>query len=222
MFTAAEYHTLRKRCPKDLQRFLTSLSIKPPADEAWEDAAMVRELDEKVSKTIVHRLCSKSFLDGCYSLLERAGVSYEFSDTLAELLGRIADNQRAVRAAMVEAPSCETKAEPQSETSSAAAEAASKKHAGALYYFLGVGALGADLVYVLLAATYSMAVAAVLGLGGASLLFQGRRLQRRGSVPPPRRDDAIVIDVSTVRFSQEEADRVLETLLLARGLYQAL
>lgn len=227
MFTAAEYHTLLKRCPEDLQRFLAALSVARPSESAWEDAAMVRALDEQVSEKMVRQLCSKSLLDGCYSLLERAGVAYQFSDTIAELLQKIAENRQAVRAAMVAAPEIE----PDSESSEPAQalplvqqEASKKKLSSAFYYWLGVGALGVDLAYLLFAATYSTTVAALLGLFGAAMLFQGRRMQMSGIAAPSRRDEEVVWsgDVSVVRFSEAEADHVLETLLLAKRLYQVL
>ena len=224
MFTAAEYHTLLKRCPEDLQRFLAALSVARPSESAWEDAAMVRALDEQVSEKMVRQLCSKSLLDGCYSLLERAGVAYQFSDTIAELLQKIAENRQAVRAAMVAAPEIE----PDSESSEPARalplaqqEASKKKLSSAFYYWLGVGALGVDLAYLLFAATYSTTVVALLGLGGAAMLFQGRRMQMSGIAASSRRDEEVVWsgDVSVVRFSEAEADHVLETLLLAKRLY---
>lgn len=229
MFTAAEYHTLLKRCPGDLQRFLAALSVARPSESAWEDAAMVRALDEQVSETMVRQLCSKSLLDGCYSLLERAGVAYQFSDTIAELLQKIAENRQAVRAAMVAAPEIEPDSESESSRPARALplaqqEASKKKLSSAFYYWLGVGALGVDLAYLLFAATYSTTVAALLGLGGAAMLFQGRRMQMSGAAAPSRRDEEVVWrgDVGVVRFSEAEADHVLETLLLAKRLYQAL
>lgn len=227
MFTAAEYHTLLKRCPEDLQRFLAALSVARPSESAWEDAAMVRALDEQVSEKMVRQLCSKSLLDGCYSLLERAGVAYQFSDTIAELLQKIAENRQAVRAAMVAAPEIETdseSSEPAQALPLAQQEASKKKLSSAFYYWLGVGALGVDLAYLLFAATYSTTVAALLGLFGAAMLFQGRRMQMSGIAAPSRRDEEVVWsgDVSVVRFSEAEADHVLETLLLAKRLYQAL
>ena len=227
MFTAAEYHTLLKRCPEDLQRFLAALSVARPSESAWEDAAMVRALDEQVSEKMVRQLCSKSLLDGCYSLLERAGVAYQFSDTIAELLQKIAENRQAVRAAMVAAPEIEPdseSSEPAQALPLAQQEASKKKLSSAFYYWLGVGALGVDLAYLLFAATYSTTVAALLGLFGAAMLFQGRRMQMSGIAAPSRRDEEVVWsgDVSVVRFSEAEADHVLETLLLAKRLYQAL
>lgn len=227
MFTAAEYHTLLKRCPEDLQRFLAALSVARPSESAWEDAAMVRALDEQVSEKMVRQLCSKSLLDGCYSLLERAGVAYQFSDTIAELLQKIAENRQAVRAAMVAAPEIEPdseSSEPAQALPLAQQEASKKKLSSAFYYWLGVGALGVDLAYLLFAATYSTTVAALLGLFGAAMLFQGRRMQMSGIAAPSRRDEEVVWsgDVSVVRFSEAEADHVLETLLLAKRLYQVL
>lgn len=223
MFTAAEYHTLLKRCPEDLQRFLAALSVARPSESAWEDAAMVRALDEQVSEKMVSQLCSKSLLDGCYSLLERAGVAYQFSDTIAELLQKIAENRQAVRAAMVAAPEPESSL-PARALPLAQQEASKKKLSSAFYYWLGVGALGADLAYLLFAATYSTTIAAVLGLGGAAMLFQGRRMQMSGIAASSRRDEEVVWsgDVSIVRFTEAEADHVLETLLLAKQLYQVL
>lgn len=227
MFTAAEYHTLLKRCPEDLQRFLAALSVARPSESAWEDAAMVRALDEQVSEKMVRQLCSKSLLDGCYSLLERAGVAYQFSDTIAELLQKIAENRQAVRAAMVAAPEIEPdseSSEPAQALPLAQQEASKKKLSSAFYYWLGVGALGVDLAYLLFAATYSTTVAALLGLFGAAMLFQGRRMQMSGIAAPSRRDEEVVWsgDVSVVRFSEAEAEHVLETLLLAKRLYQVL
>ena len=227
MFTAAEYHTLLKRCPEDLQRFLAALSVARPSESAWEDAAMVRALDEQVSEKMVRQLCSKSLLDGCYSLLERAGVAYQFSDTIAELLQKIAENRQAVRAAMVAAPEIEPdseSSEPAQALPLAQQEASKKKLSSAFYYWLGVGALGVDLAYLLFAATYSTTVAALLGLFGAAMLFQGRRMQMSGIAAPSRRDEEVVWsgDVSVVRFSEAEAEHVLETLLLAKRLYPVL
>lgn len=223
MFTAAEYHTLLKCCPGDLQRFLAALSVARPSESAWEDAAMVRALDEQVSEKMVRQLCSKSLLDGCYSLLERADVAYQFSDTIAELLQKIAENRQAVRAAMVAAPEPES-SRPARALPLVQQEASKKKLSSAFYYWLGVGVLGVDLAYLLFAATYSTTVAALLGLFGAAMLFQGRRMQMSGAAASSRRDEEVVWsgDVSVVRFSEAEADHVLETLLLAKRLYQAL
>jgi len=227
MFTAAEYHALLKRCPEDLQRFLAALSVARPSESAWEDAAMVRALDEQVSEKMVRQLCSKSLLDGCYSLLERAGVAYQFSDTIAELLQKIAENRQAIRAAMVAEPEPELESEssrPARALSLAQQEASKKKLSSAFYYWLGVGALGVDFAYLFFAATYLTTVAAILGIFGAAMLFQGRRMQMSGAAASSRRDEEVVWsgDVSIVRFTEAEADRVLETLLLAKRLYQAL
>ena len=101
MFTHAEYELLRKRCPAELEAFLSSLALTAPS--LWDDATRVKQLDTDATRCIAQKLHSTSLLDGCYTLLEDAGLPFDFSETTQTILERIAEHRAEVRAGMTKA-----------------------------------------------------------------------------------------------------------------------
>ena len=101
MFTPAEYELLRKRSSAELAQFLSAIALPPPT--SWEDTAQVKQLDADAARCIAQKLHGKSLLDGCYTLLEDAGLPFDFSETTQTILERIAEHRAEVRAGMTKA-----------------------------------------------------------------------------------------------------------------------
>lgn len=100
MFTSAEYQLLLKRAHEDLKGFFEALGISATAMD-WEDKEKVRRLDAEAEKKVAYILRGKSIIGGCYKLLERAKVPFQFSDTTGMLLTAIVKHQEDVRRAMM-------------------------------------------------------------------------------------------------------------------------
>lgn len=220
MFTQAEYELLRQRSPAELEQFLAALSLTAPA--SWDDFAQVQQLDDDVTQRIAQKLHSKSLLDGCYTLLEGAGISYAFSETTRALLERIEEHQADIRIGMTKARLASTEGEAH-HLYEPAAPAHQTQNASLRY--IGAGLLAADAVYLLAAAKCSPAVVVLLAcVGGYMVVKGGKSGSDLGKSSPPPSMEQSTSKAKTVpaKFTETEAGAVLHILGLLRKLYQSL
>lgn len=225
MFTSAEYQLLGKRAPEDLKGFFEVLDIPATAVD-WEDREKVCRLDEEAEKKLADLLRSMSIIDGCYTLLERAKIPFQFSDTTGMLLTSIAEHQNEVRLAMtMKSQPIPNTYEKMSEPERASALNVSAKKEGTSLYLAGVGFV---VVYVvlLLASKVPAWTGALFGLAGAFIMAKGSgkkaatRVSSKNVTPEPA--STVPTESAGASFTAAEADRVLSVLLHLQRLYQAL
>lgn len=226
MFTSAEYQLLGKRAPEDLKGFFEALGI-PATAVAWEDREKVRRLDAEAEKKVEGLLRSLSITDGCYTLLERAKIPFQFSDTTGMLLTSIAEHQDEVRLAMtMKSQPIPNTAEKMSEPKRASALNVSEKKEGtSLYRFAGAGFLAVDVVLLIVSKVPTWIVA-LLGFAGAFIMAKGSgkkaatRVSSKNVTPEPA--STVPTESADASFTEAEADRALSVLLHLQRLYQAL
>ncbi len=222
MFTQAEYELLRKRSPAELEQFLSAIALTPPA--SWEDAAQVKQLDADAARHIAQKLHGKSLLDGCYTLLEDAGLSFDFSETTQTILERIAEHRAEVRAGMTKARPTPTAGEGRTAPESRAALPRSEGGGDVPVRYLGTGLIVADLVYLLVTVKASPVIVALLAVAGVFMVAKGRRSVGPSHQPPPTSHIPPSVPHAaavSAKFSEAEADDVLHTLDILRRLYQS-
>lgn len=221
MFTQAEYELLRKRSPAELEQFLSAIALTPPT--SWEDTVQVKQLDADAARCIAQKLHGKSLLDGCYTLLEDAGLSFDFSETTQTILERIAEHRVEVRAGMI-------KARPTSTAGvghNAPEPRVAPPHSGGgdvSVRYLGTGLIVADLVYLFVTAKASPVIVALLAVAGVFMVAKGGRSAGASQQPPPTPHTAPSLPhtaAARAKFTEAEADDVLDTLDLLRRLHQS-
>ena len=221
MFTHAEYELFRKRSPADLEAFLAALALAQPS--SWENDAQVQQLDADVTRCIAQKLNSKSLLDGCYTLLEDAGLSYGFSETAHTLLERIAEHRVEVRAGMTKA--CPALTAGEGRTGAEPRATLPRKGGGDVSVrYLGTGLIVADLVYLLVTAKASPVIVALLAVAGVFMVAKGGRSTDASQQPPLTPHTAPSLPhtaTARAKFTEAEADDVLHTLDLLRRLHQS-
>lgn len=221
MFTQAEYELLRKRSPTELEQFLSVTALTPPA--SWEDAAQVKQLDADAARCVAQKLHGKSLLDGCYTLLEDAGLSFDFSETTQTILERIAEHRAEVRTGMTKARPTPTAGEGRTAPEPRAALPRSEGGGVPVRYF-GTGLIVADLVYLLITAKASPVIVALLAVAGVFMVAKGGRSAGASRQPPPMPHTAPSLPhtaAARAKFTEAEADDVLDTLDLLRRLHQS-
>ena len=222
MFTQAEYELLRKRSPTELEQFLLVTALTPPA--SWEDAAQVKQLDADAARCIAQKLHGKSLLDGCYTLLEDAGLPFDFSETTQTILERIAEHRAEVRAGMTKARPTPTAGEGRTAPESRAALPRSEGGGDVPVRYLGTGLIVADLVYLFVTAKASPVIVALLAVAGVFMVAKGGRSAGASQQPPPTPHTAPSLPntaASRAKFTEAEADDVLHILDLLRRLHQS-
>ena len=222
MFTQAEYELLRKRSPTELEQFLSVTALTPPA--SWEDAAQVKQLDADAARCIAQKLHGKSLLDGCYTLLEDAGLPFDFSETTQTILERIAEHRAEVRAGMTKARPTPTAGEGRTAPEPRAALPRSEGGGDVPVRYLGTGLIVADLVYLFVTAKASPVIVALLAVAGVFMVAKGGRSAGASQQPPPTPHTAPSLPhtaAARAKFTEVEADDVLDTLDLLRRLHQS-
>lgn len=222
MFTQAEYELLRKRSPAELEKFLSAIALTPPT--SWEDAAQVKQLDADAARCIAQKLHGKSLLDGCYTLLEDAGLPFDFSETTQTILERIAEHRAEVRAGMTKARSTPTAGE--GRTAPEPRATLPRKGGGDVSVrYLGTGLIVADLVYLFVTAKASPVIVALLAVAGIFMVAKGGgRSAGASQQPPPTPHTAPSLPhtaAARAKFTEVEADDVLHALDLLRRLHQS-
>lgn len=221
MFTQAEYELLRKRCPAELEAFLSSLALTAPS--LWDDAARVKQLDTDATRCIAQKLHSTSLLDGCYTLLEDAGLPFDFSETTQTILERIAEHRAEVRAGMTKARPAPTAGE--GRTGAEPRATLPRKGGGDVSVrYLGTGLIVADLVYLLVTAKASPVIVALLAVAGVFMVAKGGRSTDASQQPPLTPHTAPALPhtaAARAKFTEVEADDVLHALDLLRRLHQS-
>ena len=221
MFTHAEYELLRKRCPAELEAFLSSLALTAPS--LWDDATRVKQLDTDATRCIAQKLHSTSLLDGCYTLLEDAGLPFDFSETTQTILERIAEHRAEVRAGMTKARPTPTAGE--GRTAPEPRATLPRKGGGDVSVrYLGTGLIVADLVYLLVTAKASPVIVALLAVAGVFMVAKGGRSAGASQQPPPTPHTAPSLPhtaAAHAKFTEVEADDVLHALDLLRRLHQS-
>ena len=221
MFTPAEYELLRKRSPAELEQFLSAVALTPPT--LWEDAVQVKQLDADVARCIAQKLHGKSLLDGCYTLLEDAGLPFDFSETTQTILERIAEHRAEVRAGMTKARPTPTVG---GHTASEPRVTLSRSEGGGdvPVRYLGTGLIVADLVYLLVTVKASPVIVALLAVAGVFMVAKGRRSVGSSQKPPSTSHTPLSVPHAaavSAKFSEAEADDVLHTLDILRRLHQS-
>ncbi len=222
MFTQAEYELLRKRSPTELAQFLSVTALTPPA--SWEDAAQVKQLDADAARCVAQKLHGKSLLDGCYTLLEDAGLSFDFSETTQTILERIAEHRAEVRAGMTKTRPTPTAGEGRTAPGPRAALPRSEGGGDVPVRYLGTGLIVADLVYLFVTAKASPVIVALLAVAGVFMVAKGGRSAGASQQPPPTSHIPPSVPHAAAvpaKFSEAEADDVLHTLDILRRLHQS-
>ena len=222
MFTQAEYELLRKRSPAELEQFLSVTALTSPT--SWEDAVQVKQLDADATRCVAQKLHGKSLLDGCYTLLEDAGLPFDFSETTQTILERIAEHRAEVRAGMTKAHPTPTAGEGRTAPELRAALPRSEGGGDVPVRYLGTGLIVADLVYLLITAKASPVIVALLAVAGVFMVAKGGRSAGASQQPPPTPHTAPSLPhtaAARAKFTEAEADDVLHTLDLLRRLHQS-
>ena len=222
MFTQAEYELLRKRCPAELEAFLSSLALTAPS--LWDDATRVKQLDADAARCIAQKLHGKSLLDGCYTLLEDAGLPFDFSETTQTILERIAEHRAEVRAGMTKARPTPTAGEGRTAPEPRAALPRSEGGGDVSVRYLGTGLIVADLVYLFVTAKASPVIVALLAVAGVFMVAKGGRSTDASQQPPLTTHTAPSLPhtaAARAKFTEVEADDVLHALDLLRRLHQS-
>ena len=221
MFTQAEYELLRKRSPAELEQFLSAIALTPPT--SWEDTVQVKQLDADAARCIAQKLHGKSLLDGCYTLLEDAGLSFDFSETTQTILERIAEHRAEVRAGMIKARPTSTAGVGRTAPEPRVAPPRSGGGDVSVRY-LGTGLIVADLVYLFVTAKASPVIVALLAVAGVFMVAKGGRSAGASQQPPPTPHTAPSLPhtaAARAKFTEAEADDVLRALDLLRRLHQS-
>lgn len=220
MFTQAEYELLRKRSPAELEQFLSAIALTPPT--SWEDTVQVKQLDADAARCIAQKLHGKSLLDGCYTLLEDAGLPFDFSETTQTILERIAEHRAEVRAGMTKARPTPTAGE--GRTAPELRATLPRKGGNVSVRYLGTGLIVADLVYLLVTAKASPVIVALLAVAGVFMVAKGGRSTDASQQPPLTPHTAPALPhtaAARAKFTEVEADDVLHALDLLRRLHQS-
>jgi len=221
MFTQAEYELLRKRSPAELEQFLSAIALTPPT--SWEDTVQVKQLDADAARCIAQKLHGKSLLDGCYTLLEDAGLPFDFSETTQTILERIAEHRAEVRAGMIKAHPTSTAGVGHNAPEPRVAPPRSGGGDVSVRY-LGTGLIVADLVYLFVTAKASPVIVALLAVAGVFMVAKGGRSAGASQQPPPTPHTAPSLPhtaAARAKFTEAEADDVLHALDLLRRLHQS-
>lgn len=91
MFVAAEFQSIRRLCPSELETLLKKLSISKP-DWSGDEYRIYEQLDNDITRKICAAMKSSSVIEGYTNLLKIGGVSYDYSETDNELLRKIVAN----------------------------------------------------------------------------------------------------------------------------------
>lgn len=98
MFVPAEFQSMRRLCPSELEKLLDELSIR--FDWSGDEYRTYEKLDALITKKICERMKSESIFDGYTKLLKLGGVDYNFSELDSELLEKIVSNDDKILAAV--------------------------------------------------------------------------------------------------------------------------
>ena len=222
MFTQAEYELLRKRSPAELEQFLSAIALTPPT--SWEDTVQVKQLDADAARCIAQKLHGTSLLDGCYTLLEDAGLPFDFSETTQTILERIAEHRAEVRAGMTKARPTPTAGEGRTAPEPRAALPRSEGGGDVSVRYLGTGLIVADLVYLFVTAKASPVIVALLAVAGVFMVAKGGRsagASQQSSPTPHTAPSLPHTAAARAKFTEAEADDVLRALDLLRRLHQS-
>lgn len=101
MFTVSELEVMREDCPTELDALLKSLGLNDalPAEGNGDNFSGYQALDDKLSREMCRRLKADTVMEGCFSLLRMANISFGYNETLRELIAKIIENKDAVRKA---------------------------------------------------------------------------------------------------------------------------
>ena len=91
MFVAAEFQSIRRLCPSELETLLKKLSIAKP-DWNGDEYRIYEGLDVELTRKICDLMHSSSIIEGYTNLLKLGGISYDYSETDNELLHKIVAN----------------------------------------------------------------------------------------------------------------------------------
>ena len=98
MFVAAEFQSMRRLCPSELEKLLEELSI--PVDWSGDEYRTYEKVDAYITKEICDRMKSESIFDGYTNLLKLGNITYDYSETDNELLDKIISNGDKILAAV--------------------------------------------------------------------------------------------------------------------------
>ena len=93
MFNAAEFRLIRTNCLPQMETLLQNLSIAKPNWNMGDEYRLYEQLDEEITRNICRLMKSSSIIDGYSYLLKLGNISYDFSETDKELLGKIVSNK---------------------------------------------------------------------------------------------------------------------------------
>ena len=231
MFTSAEYQLLGKRAPEDLKGFFEALGI-PATAVAWEDREKVRRLDAEAEKKVEGLLRSMSIIDGCYTLLERAKIPFQFSDTTGMLLTAIVKHQEDVRRVMTMKLPSQPQSIKKGEASSRQTTVKVSRKAtegGVVYWVLEIITTIGKIIFSLVRCIVPGVESKGMQRPPSPSPSVGRRqvhgkpsaeFQKQGVSPTAA--STVPTESAGASFTAAEADRVLSVLLHLQRLYQAL
>ena len=101
MFVAAEFQSMRRLCPSELEKLLDELSIS--VDRSDDEYRTYERIDALITKKICDLLKSESIFDGYTNLLKLGDIPYDYSELDSELLDKIVSNGDKILAAVREA-----------------------------------------------------------------------------------------------------------------------
>ena len=91
MFTAATFQLIRKNSSAEFETLLNRLGIE--TDWSDEEFRVYEKTDGELTEKICDLLKSPTIIDGYMNLLDLGGVTYNYSETDSELLGKIVVNK---------------------------------------------------------------------------------------------------------------------------------
>ena len=171
MFVAAEFQSIRRLCPSELETLLKKLSISKP-DWSGDEYRIYEQLDNDITRKICAAMKSSSVIEGYTNLLKIGGVSYDYSETDNELLRKIVANGDKILRGLENLPKfveVEVPSEPQPQpTPSRHSQPKTKTVTNEEHITLkGPIILGVVLIVVGFAGTF------ILGIGGIMLALLG-------------------------------------------------
>lgn len=101
MFVAAEFQSMRRLCPSELEKLLDELSIS--VDRSDDEYRTYEKIDALITKKICDLMKSESIFDGYTNLLQLGDIPYDYSELDSELLDKIVSNGDKILAAVREA-----------------------------------------------------------------------------------------------------------------------
>ena len=212
MFTAATLQLIRKNSSAEFETLLNRLGIE--TDLSGNESQLYEKIDGELTRKICGLMKSPTIIDGYMNLLDLGGVTYSYSETDSELLGKIVANRdKILRGFDKVSEVVEVKPQPPKPRTTTKTEPPS----------WGLRIFGVVLILAGIVGLFLLGIVSLLAIiAGFVLIYLGREKTVTVESPPNPQPTRQAIEAKKTPFTRNELQKTLDVLAQVNKIVRAI